>query len=198
MSVNTPAIEVYVAGWALGNDQTEKGWLYGVKSSRHKALQFHVLLQSGASYWNLPINALSTREVSESISLSDSQLWSCLSDSASVREFVFLRRMACSVRLRSGEIHKGMYRFTVDPDGYGTLADTPNEFKCYHVVELDSGHLVAYPNNRIVFHDSSLTKGTAATKGYKIQTEDWLVDESGFNVSSSDDFMYRSKDDKSE
>ena len=59
MNINVPCIEVYVARWALTNGEekegSERGWLYGVKSSRHKALQFHVLLESGASYWGLPL-----------------------------------------------------------------------------------------------------------------------------------------------
>lgn len=154
MNINVPCIEVYVARWALTNEEekegSERGWLYGVKSSRHKALQFHVLLESGASYWGLPLNAIKTNKDNGWLELSNAQL--------------------CQIDLQS---------------------DTPNEHKCAHIIELDSGHLVAYPNNRVIFNDSSLTKGDAANKGYKINTKEYLIDESkDWSVAESDDFLY--------
>lgn len=200
MNINIPCLEVYVARWALtdGKDKegSERGWLYGVKAPKHKAFQFHVLLDSGASYWGLPISALKTTENDGWLSLSDAQLWSNISTSISACEFEFIRRMACTVRLRSGKTEKGIYRFTIDYEGQGDLSDTPNEHKCAHIIELDSGYLVAYPNNRVIFNDASLVKGNAATRGYKINTTEYLVDETNWSVSESDDFLYNSKEEK--
>lgn len=198
MNINIPYIEVYVARWALTDaketEGSERGWLYAVKAPLHKALQFHVLLESGASYWGLPISALKTTDEDGWLPLSDTQLWSNISTSVSAVEFNFLRRMACSVRLRNRKTEKGIYRFTIDYEGQGDLSDTPNEHKCAHIIELDSGHLVAYPNNRVVFNDSSLVKGNAADRGYKINTTEYLVDETNWSVAESDDFLYTDKE----
>jgi len=195
MNINVPCIEVYVARWALTNEEekegSERGWLYGVKSSRHKALQFHVLLESGASYWGLPLNAIKTNKDNGWLELSNAQLWSNISDKISSVEFDFLRRLSCDVLLKSKKLERGTYRFTIDYEGQGDLSDTPNEHKCAHIIELDSGHLVAYPNNRVIFNDSSLTKGDATNKGYKINTKEYLIDESkDWSVAESDDFLY--------
>jgi hypothetical protein len=195
MNIDTPCIEVYVARWALTNGEekegSERGWLYGVKSSRHKALQFHVLLESGASYWGLPLNAIKTNKDNGWLELSNTQLWSNISDKISCIEFNFLRRLSCDVLLKSKKLERGTYRFTIDYEGQGDLSDTPNEHKCAHIIELDSGHLVAYPNNRVIFNDSSLTKGDAASRGYKINTTEYVVDESiDWSVAESDDFLY--------
>jgi hypothetical protein len=200
MNINIPFIEVYVARWALTDGQekqgSEKGWLYAAKAPKHKALQFHVLLESGASYWGLPISALKTSEEDGWLSLSDAQLWSSISTSISAIEFEFIRRMACAVRLRSGATEKGTYRFTIDYAGQGDLSDTPNEHKCAHIVELDSGHLVAYPNNRVIFNDSSLVKGGAKDKGYKINTTEYLVDETNWSVGKADEYLYKSDEEE--
>jgi hypothetical protein len=200
MNINLPYMEVYVARWAVTDGKkkegSERGWLYAAKAPHHKALQFHVLLESGASYWGLPISALKTTEEDGWLSLSDAQLWSNISTNVSVTEFKFLRRMACSVRLRNGKTEKGIYRFTIDYEGQGDLSDTPNEHKCAHIIELDSGHLVAYPNNRVVFNDSSLVKGNAAAMGYKINTTEYLVDETNWSVGETDDYLYRSEEEK--
>lgn len=195
MNINVPCIEVYVARWALTNGEekegSERGWLYGVKSSHHKALQFHVLLESGASYWGLPLNAIKTNQDNGWLELSNSQLWSNISEKISSIEFNFLRRLSCDVLLKSKELKRGTYRFTIDYEGQGDLSDTPNEHKCAHIIELDSGHLVAYPNNRVIFNDSSLTKGDAADRGYKINTTEYVIDESkDWSVAESDEFLY--------
>ena len=195
MNINVPCIEVYVARWALTNREekegSERGWLYGVKSSRHKALEFHVLLESGASYWGLPLNAIKTSQDNGWLELSNTQLWSNISGKISSIEFDFLRRLSCDVFLKSKELKRGTYRFTIDYEGYGDLSDTPNEHKCAHIIELDSGHLVAYPNNRVIFNDSSLTKGDAGHKGYKINTTEYTIDETkDWSVAESDDFLY--------
>ena len=114
-----------------------------------------------------------------------------ISDKISSVEFDFLRRLSCDVLLKSKKLERGTYRFTIDYEGQGDLSDTPNEHKCAHIIELDSGHLVAYPNNRVIFNDSSLTKGDAANKGYKINTKEYLIDESkDWSVAESDDFLY--------
>lgn len=197
MNINIPCIEVYVARWAVTDGKekegSERGWLYGAKAPKHKALQFHVLLESGASYWGLPISALKTTDEGGHLSLSDAQLWSNISTHISVVEFDFIRRMSCSVRLRNGNTEKGIYRFTIDYEGQGDLSDTPNEHKCAHIIELDSGHLVAYPNNRVVFNDASLVKGGAKNKGYKINTTEYLIDETNWSVGEADDYLYKSE-----
>lgn len=200
MNINVPCIEVYVARWAVTDGQekegSERGWLYGAKAPKHKALQFHVLLESGASYWGLPISALKTTDEGGHLSLSDAQLWSNISTRISAVEFDFIRRMGCAVRLRNGRTEKGIYRFTIDYEGQGDLSDTPNEHKCAHIIELDSGHLVAYPNNRVVFNDASLVKGNAASRGYKINTTEYLVDETNWSVGESDDYLYKTKEEE--
>jgi hypothetical protein len=181
--LNVPATKVWVKRKYLTNglelDGQEEGYWHAIRFSRHKAIECSVLLRSGANFSGLPLAALSYYQPSVEISIPVAQFWSCLSDDAKVTELDFLRRMSCEVLLKDGTLQKAEYRFTIDPVGSGTLADTSDEWKCYHILALDSGPLVAYPNNRIIFRDASLTDGTAAQKNYKVNTTEYLIEESG-------------------
>jgi hypothetical protein len=55
---------------------------------------------------------------------------------------------------RDGQIRKGNYLFTVDWMQTG-WSETPDQHKNHHIIALESGPWIAYPNNRLVWHDPS-------------------------------------------
>jgi hypothetical protein len=164
MNANIPTLHVWVRRRFL-TGKTEvglaEGYAFAIMSVRGRALQFHVMLKSGAHFRGLPLHALVTccdgpgqdgyKE------LTDLQLWDCFSSKPIVTVFDFLRDHECKVWLRDKSEVRGSYLFTVDwlPDAEETpgLIYQPDQNKCAHVIELANGQLACLPTNRIAWMD---------------------------------------------
>lgn len=164
MNANILTLRVWVRREFLTNGKEpglEEGYAFAVMSVRGRALQFHVLLKSGAHFRGLPIHALLTypaeRAASGDKSLSDLQLWDCFSSRPVVTVFDLLRDHECKAWLRDGSCLRGSYLFTVDwlPDSEEApgWVNQPDQNKCGHVLELENGQLACLPTNRIAFLD---------------------------------------------
>ena len=183
MLVSIPPTKVWVRRSFLIQKEsleTEEGWWCAMRAMPHKALECTVLLGSGALYSGLPLHALLASEDGKPLTLEQSQFWANLCASIGVSEVSLLRRMGALVKLRwdEGYIRPATYRFTVDYDSLGSLADTPSEHKFAHVMKLDSGAFVALPNNRILWRDPALCS-EAFPGDYCVNEQEWLIDEGG-------------------
>ena len=98
--------------------------------------------------------------------------------------------------------HHGTYLFTVDwghPDA--NILDTdhseiPHEHKCAHIIALDEGNFAAQPNNRCIWDLPSFTVKDN-TPDWKVQTNEWNVEDSGkWRTSDTDDFFYEIEEKK--
>jgi hypothetical protein len=186
MLVNVPALRVFVFKKFLTNGEVsegqEEGWLVAVRPIRHEALQWTVLLESGALFSGLPLNALTHKPAEAPIPLSEAQFWDCLTDRVECSTIDFLRHMSLGVKTKAIGALMGSYAFTLDFMGIGTLADSPDEWKAAHIVLLDNGAIAAYPNNRILFSDAALTPG-GSTAHYRVNTTKHLIEQTRIDLS---------------
>lgn len=170
LNLNIPPIECYIRKEYLYNLEAHHGELvegtaFAIKSTQGHAILFHVMLSdTGAVYDKIPISALLSFDKPEAPHLNYDvlQLWDCFSYNASVTQFMFLKGKRAQVYLKNKEKHEGIYRFTIDWCSDSSevtsmsYAEEPSQHKCAHVIELDTGHFCAYPNNRILWNEPSM------------------------------------------
>ena len=86
----------------------------------------------------------------------------------------FLKNHAVTALGRDGQIRKGNYLFTVDWMQTG-WSETPDQHKNHHIIALESGPWIAYPNNRLVWHDLSWIT-PAPNKEWQTPTRSYSVE----------------------
>jgi hypothetical protein len=167
LNANTPYIPVYVKNSFLYRNISEEltyGYIFGVKSQLNRALAFHVQLENGAIFWSVPLTAIQGVKTSiENFDLTDLQMWDCQSNDIAVTKFAFLENRRVDVKTKNKGWISGLYCFTIDsyegdpnylPVGYSGFPDE----KVYHLIQLSTGHFVAYPNNRLRWHNPDFIK----------------------------------------
>lgn len=171
-----PSIGIYVRNKYLnGLPGMTWGYLASVRALSNQALQFSVLLENGALYTGLPASALCFAADTPDISLSDAQMWDNISSNIEVFTIDLLRYMPCTVKLSSGFVISGTYRFSIDYCGDKDLSRDPIHWKQAHCIEGDKGEFLLYPQYRIQFQDTALC--TEASKGmpdYKFNDITWI------------------------
>lgn len=166
-TVNIPSLPVLVKRRYLnpGLEGFEKAYLITATAISGRPLFFGVHLESGALYTRLPITALVCDRYNEdvihtqysSLSLQDSQPWSCLEGNVQYICYDHLKGSRAMIRIPSTkEKIYGHYLFTIDYEGDG-LTEDPGQYKSHNVVALDGGSMVAYPNNYMLFLDDYFT-----------------------------------------
>jgi hypothetical protein len=99
-------------------------------------------------------------------------------------------------RSRAGEWCWGNYVTTLDwaaPEGTDLgFSETPNQHKCGHIIQLDSGNYAIQPNNRCrMFTPFFTTKPYGSAAKRVINTHVWTVeDTSKWKVSDDNRFNY--------
>ena len=187
---NVPPTKVWVSKNAL-RDYTDQlgewtlGFLVSVKSIPGRALYWEVYLpEYGAMYDKLTIDALRAwgkekpKAGSENeLPIEDLQFWNCFDFGIVCIEKNLLHNMEWTVKTRSGKELKGKYLFTLDnyhPPSLGAdlnFSEVPDEHKSHNVLELEeSGHIVAFPNNRCRITDPSLSYNTLKAPDFKVAT----------------------------
>lgn len=161
---DTPYISCYVRNEFLHNQEKGHGefteaTLFGFRSEPARVPAFQVMLASGAQWARVPIQAICMAPC-EPLPLTECVWWDCYGHYAQVHSFAFLKSHRVSALSRSKAVRQGTYLFTIDwaKDGW---SETPDQHKNHHVIALDSpqgpgqGQLIAFPNNRLVWHDES-------------------------------------------
>jgi hypothetical protein len=163
-TVNIPALKVYVRDSYTSGDKTEKGlteaYLIAVTTLASRPMLFTVHLSSGALFSRLPINAIICNRFNpdldlstvEEYSLEDSQAYACLDASPQYLELNYFKDYEVLCRIGEEREEVGHYLFTIDYKGSG-LVDDPEQFKTHNLVALQTGQLVALPNNHVLFYD---------------------------------------------
>jgi hypothetical protein len=205
MNANIPTLHVWVrrefltGGKELG---VEEGYAFAILSVRGRALQFHVMLKSGAHFRGLPLHALLVSKVEgEYKELSDLQLWDCFSSRPVVTVFDYLRDHECKVWLRDRSEFRGVYLFTVDwlPDSEETpgLIYQPDQNKCGHVIALNNGQIACLPTNRIAWMDGYFIGNDPQpqAKGYVTGNDVWQAETcERWGVADEVDYFYGVKE----
>lgn len=196
MNADIPTMKVFVR-LPFVSDRVgyEEAYAFGIQSVKGRALGFHCMLKSGAHYRNIPIHALTTEAGAAGRPLQQCQLWDCFSNRPLVYVFDYLKDHQAICHMR-GSTERGTYRFTVDwlpDDGVHTgFTQIPEQNKCAHVLELDSGNLVALPTNRIAWMDGFFigSKPSPGTQRYTVQQDVYQAEDCLFDVSESDEYCY--------
>ena len=148
-----------------GHGEFMRGYWISVKAQKHRALLFETLLENGALYDKLPIEAfVHDREGNCRHKQADLALWDI--DAWHITTIVKdgLRHLDAKVKINN-ELVNGSYVCTVDQaDADGALmptcASVPEQHKSQNILQLEdgSGQYCSMPNNRILWTDHSLTK----------------------------------------
>lgn len=203
---NLPPIQCYIRKEYLydfekGYGEFEPCYWVSVKSIKGKALYFESLLTNyGALYDKLPISAYvwKTDIVEEELlPLDYLEIWDAFSYNISVIEKSTLSKLDVMVYMKDRNFYKGEYMFTIDschsePNELNvSLSETPNEHKSFNIIKLDNGQFSAQPNNRILFHDQSLTPKGITKPDFKVSTKEFICERGNkWSAGSSDDFFY--------
>jgi hypothetical protein len=181
-TATTPTLRVRVHNSFLGlfEEGNTEAYLIAVTSIPNGILAFTVHLETGAIWSRLPINALFMRrfkpDANPSIMpLNVAQPYSCIEGSIMAIAHPYLKNYEVLVYLngdRNSLPRKGHYLFTVDYLGEG-LAEDPVQFKTHNICVLDTGELIAYPNNFLLFPDNYFTSNNLLPE-YKRQDKFYL------------------------
>jgi len=184
MNKSTPPLEVLVRNEFLfnlekGYGEYTKGTMVSVRSLPNQALQFSVLLETGALFTGLPVWALCTSP-SEVLPPISGQMWDNISGSIDVFVIEQLRLMPCYVLLDPcPRVSKeGFYLFSIDFVGANDLSAHPEHWKQLHIIGTKEGQLVCYPQYRIQFLDKALCQKAhiESLPAYKANSNTWAVE----------------------
>jgi hypothetical protein len=203
MNANIPPLKILIPAKFLTQDETvtgfEKGYAFAIISHKGRALQFHVLLESGAHFRHIPLHWLLHDEptVAET-NLEDLQLWDCFSFKPIVTVFDFLKDYQCDVLLKDKSVVSGTYYCTVDwladCDTTAGFLHQPDQNKCGHIILLDDGRICCLPTNRVCFKDAFFIGNApnAAARKYKtIDTIFQAENSDRWSVANTDETFYR-------
>jgi len=199
---NIPPVQCLVRSEYLhnlehGHGEYEECFWVTAKSIPSRALYIESYISEyGALYDKLPISAYCWKPVENPLSLSQLQMWDCLSYSIVCIEKSFMRDRECTVMIPNSSMSlAGQYLFTLDSYGSGTLAETPNEHKSYNFIKLENGQFGAYPNNRILWKDNSFTPEKQKTPTFKTSTHYFFCETGNESFAYDDKYFYGNTED---
>jgi hypothetical protein len=125
----------------------------------------HVLLECGAIYRNVPLNAITVdinqidddKNNNESWTPQHLQSWDCYSDKYDIIEYNYLRGLTTKAKGPNNEDLYGIYIFTIIPkgDGFSRHLDQAKELVfCHHE---KSGRIFIRTTDKILFEEKSFT-----------------------------------------
>ena len=166
MNYNLEPLQVKVLGSYLGIDKTyENGTLVSVRALMNQALQFSVLLESGALYTGIPVNMICSPSAECRLNISEAQMYDNIGNDIQAITFNLLRYMPCTVKTDLGNIVNGKYLFTIDFVGDG-LSRHPTQWKQFHCISTPIGWMI-YPQYRVKFTDEALCPDYEEPSHYK-------------------------------
>lgn len=136
------------------------------------APSFSVQLHNGAQWARVPLHMLCF-DPGPALPLDALCWWDCFSYDFEPYVSTLHQGVTCEVRGRDGVTREGRYLFTVD--WRGDWAELPDQHKCHHFIRLNSGHLAAAPNNKILFRDASWFQAAPIPR-WKANTQSWSVE----------------------
>jgi hypothetical protein len=152
MNTNIPAFDFHVIGIAEDPTQVFKARIHAIRCRAGKPITFHAHLPTGAHYSLIPIHKLIANPKTKPLTAPDLQEYDCFSDHCEVLVYDYFRFRRV--------IHKTLgpadYLFTIDFFD-NPFSDNPEEFKQFHVIKTDSGHIAAAPNNFMLFQEKTYT-----------------------------------------
>lgn len=193
-NINLPKTRVYVnkEAWGETDKELQEAWLVSVRALRGNPLCFQVWVDEySACFDKIRPDHLFWKRVPDiqkidKFSLSDVQMWECLSNDIELFHKSQLSDVPVAIRMGT-KLVKGNYWFTVDcvPEkqslGYLDIGDTDvlEEHKEMNVVKFENGQIGIYPNNCIKWIVPSLSTEDSVKKIPKwhvAESEKWNKD----------------------
>jgi len=156
-----------------GHGEFVKAVIFGVRAEPARAPMFQVMLESGAQWARVPIDKICLRHCAP-LPIGQLVWWDCYGYDFAVHQFSFLKNHKVTALGRDGEIRTGNYLFTIDWMRTG-WSEIPDQHKNHHVIGLQAGQLIAYPNNRLLWEDPSWIT-PALDKNWKSPTRTVFVE----------------------
>ena len=151
--------------------------VFGASSIYGRAIGFHVLTDSGAVIWRLPLHALCHKPCATHKHLDWLQMWDCFSYEVSCTTFERLAEARVQVRLKDNSWLGGQYMFTLDWHGHEDAEEAGDGgHKCAHVIALDDGNFAAQPNNRLRWLCPAFVTPFREKPDYLTNTRVWKVE----------------------
>ena len=138
---DTPYLTAYVRNEFLHDHEKGKGdftpcTVFGFRSEVMRAPMFQIMLESGAQWARIPIHALCSKPCPE-MALQLTVWWDSFSRNCQVKEVALMTVFWCD----------------------GGWSEVPDQSKDHHIIALDTGQFIAYPNNRLLWADPSWIRG---------------------------------------
>lgn len=178
---------VWVRSWFIYNNEPHSlvpaVW-FGISSHPGRSLGCHVLLDSGASIIDLPLNALTTFDDSVATPteppLKHTVAWDSFGWQMEAYEPDYLTGLSVAIldERHNNIIEEGEACFCVDWIENG-WSDYPEQHKWLWIIAGDSGNFWAMPQDRVLFKESSFTDnfGKVPDSGIKRQRIVWKAEE---------------------
>lgn len=119
--------------------------VFAVSSYANEPLLLHIMVDDTTVFNNIPISAIANSKTAPKIDYSNYDL--CPDDTISIHYYEFLSTIEnCSVWGDDNSfIQKGLYLFSIE---------WPNAKKIQHLIELEDGNYVLWPNEKITWGES--------------------------------------------
>jgi hypothetical protein len=175
---DTPYLQAFVRREFLYDEAKHAGEfvpcvVFGFRAEPARVPMFQIMLASGAQWARVPIHKICSKPC-EPLDLDQVVWWDSYGYEFAVHEFGFLKNHAVTALGRDGVVRKGRYLFTVDWMQSG-WSEAPDQHKNHHLIALDDGPWIAYPNNRLVWHDPAWIE-PAPDKEWQTPTRSYFVE----------------------
>ena len=176
---DTPYIQCFVRNEFLFDEKRGHGEFtaavaFAFRAEPARVPMFQVMLNSGAQWARVPIHMICSKPCNPPLPIEQSCWWDSYGYEFTVVALPFLKNHAVTALGRDGKIRRGNYLFTVDWMN-GGWAEVPDQHKNHHVIALEAGPWIAYPNNRLVWHDLSWIT-PAPNKEWQTPTRSYSVE----------------------
>jgi hypothetical protein len=185
-----------------GHGELEPAIWVSIKSIKGQAFRIESLLPNyGALYDKLPIHAYCWKPLDNPLPLDHLQIWDALGYHFTILEKATLKNLKAKFYGKDRQWHYGQYMFTLDhghPDANVldvSLVETAEEHKSFNFIKLDNGQFACQPNNRVLYHDASLTIPELKRPDFKVCTQIYICEQSGkWSAGGDSDFFYDIKE----
>jgi hypothetical protein len=175
-NANLPSIEVYVFNSFLGikDGKSTKGWLVSVRALPAQALQFTILLETGALFTGLPAHSITFEQFIVPISLQEAQMYDNIGSKIEVITLNMLKNMNVTLKTDTNLV-EGKYLFSIDFID-GGFSGHSEQWKMFHVIQSFCGRMYIYPQYRLQFKDLAICpKSNEKLPQYSANTTLWEV-----------------------
>jgi hypothetical protein len=139
-----------------GHGEFTEAYVFGFRAEPARVPMFQVMCNNGAQWARVPIHMIVSKPC-EVLPLNITCWWDSFSRHCTVHEFSFLRNHSVNCYGRDKVLRHGNYLFTIDW-ATGGFSETSDQHKNHHVIVLDTGQWIAYPNNKCLWVDPSHIK----------------------------------------